>query len=619
MMLVRGDWFYVLLVLIDGFFMTRPYLYAIQQDNYRVGEIFKSKRLRFVYLIDLCTVAVFAAIWTLFYFLQARAFWGFVTALFFFITEFAMYFMEDLPSRKKPLRYTKRAVRCLIFVSLAATAVVTIGIAVANVHLNEVYLRYLVFFAYPICFPLIFIVATSVLNVFERINNARYERACARTLAKQDGLIKIAITGSYGKTSVKNYLHAMLSEKYNVLTTPASFNTPMGIAKSVKGLDGTQDVFIAEFGARRVGDIKKLMKIVSPQYTILTGINSQHLETFKTQDNIKREKCRILHVPHDGFCVVNRNLRSVAEDYMRAKRMESNVIYCGLSAKNTIDRTGQNDCLLINGIQAQSNANISMSQNERNYDNKFFGIDHELVNNEIKGDIYDSNLGSGSNDTFDVACVAGETYSSKIDAVNIRAGATGTNFDIIIDGTVYNVNTQLLGRHNIENILLAAEMAYALGVEAPYIIDAIENLQPVPHRMQLILGNGIRIIDDSFNSNPNGAECALDTLSMFEGRKVVLTPGLVELGEREYEENYELGKKMSVICDLAMLVGVKRTDPIKKGLLDGGFGGEIHIYDSLKDAENDFANRLKLDDVLLILNDLPDIYEEKKNKKTITK
>lgn len=130
--------------------------------------------------------------------------------------------------------------------------------------------------------------------------------------------------------------------------------------------------------------------------------------------------------------------------------------------------------------------------------------------------------------------------------------------------------------------------------------------------MELIHGNGIKIIDDSFNSNPDGARMAIETLSLFEGRKVVLTPGLVELGAQESEENYKLGISMSAVADLVMLVGAKRTDAIRRGLIDGGYGGEIHIYDSLKCAEDDFKDRLHVRDILLILNDLPDIYDEKR-------
>lgn len=533
MVLLRGDWFYVLLVFIAAFFMTRPYLYAIQQDNYRITEIFKNRRLRFVYLIDFCAVALFVGIWCIFYFLQTRAFWGFLTVLFFFIAEFAMYFMEDLPTRKKPLRYTKRAVRFLFFMTVFATAAVICAFAVGNARIEETYLRYLVLFGFPLAYPLMFILFGNVINLFERLNNKRYERRTRNRLSKNRRLIKIAITGSYGKTSVKNFLGSMLSSKFNVLVTPASYNTPMGISKTVNGLDGTHDVFIAEFGARRVGDIRTLMRIVKPDCTILTGINSQHLETFRTQENIAREKCRILSLDKDGFCVANASVRGIAEKVLEGRKHASSIIYAGLDS----------DC--------------------------------------------------------------------RFCAENICTTEEGTVFDLVLDGNVYSARTPLIGFQNIENIALAAAMAYRLGVEAPFILDAVEKLEPVPHRMQLLQGNGIKIIDDSFNSNPDGARAALETLALFDGRRVVLTPGMVELGSRENEENYRLGVHMGEIADLVLLVGMKRTDPIRRGLIDSGYGGEIHIYNSLADAEDDFANRLHVGDILLILNDLPDIYNEK--------
>ncbi len=530
MTLLRGDWFYVLIVALDAFFMTRPYLYVIQQDNYRVSEIFKSRRLAFVYIFDICAVSVFTAIWLAFYFFSSRAFWGFATVLFFFIAEFAMYFMEDIPKRKKPLKYTKRAVRCLLFVTAFTTAAVTCSFGIATARLEQNYLRYIVLFCFPLAYPVLFCVGASVINVFERLNNARYARRASKILSKRRNLIKIAITGSYGKTSVKNFLKAMLEKKYNVLATPASYNTPMGIVKAVNSLDETYDVFIAEFGARRVGDIRTLMNMVKPSLSILTGINSQHLETFGSEKNIAREKCRILEVGERGLCVVNSKVKDKAEFALEKLKKRPAVIYAG-----------------------------------------------EM------GDV----------------C-----------ARDIVMSEDGSDFKLVISGKEYPVTTPLIGRQNIENIALAAAMAHALGVEMPFILEAIEELEPVLHRMQLLRGEGILIIDDSFNSNPDGAACALDTLSMFPRRKVVLTPGLVELGGKEREENYKLGMKMAEVADLALLVGIKRTDPIRRGLLDGGFAGEIHIYDSLDGAREDFKCRLLAGDALLILNDLPDIYDD---------
>lgn len=532
MTLARGDWFYILLVALDSFFMARPYLYAIQNDNYRISEIFKNKRLRFVYALDIITVAIFTGIWLTFWFLNAKAFWGFLIALFFFIAEFAMYFMEDLPDRKKPLKYTKRAVRCLVFDTCVSTAAVSVAFAVATARLDDTYLRYLTFFAFPLVYPLIFVVSTAIINVFERLNNARYEKRAQKRL-NRDGLIKIAITGSYGKTSVKNFLETILSQKYNVLSTPQSYNTPMGIAKTVNALDDTHEVFIAEFGARRVGDVKKLMKIVNPQYSILTGINDQHLQTFKTEENIRQEKCRILDVG-DGTCVINAELKNITENVLLKKKVIPETIYAGL---------------------------------------------------DESADIY---------------------------AKNLSVNSYGSEFDVVVGDDIYSARTTILGIHNVQNIMLAVAMAMKLGVEMPYILHAIENLQPVAHRQQLLKGNGINIIDDSFNSNPDGAKFALMTLAMFDTRKVVMTPGLVELGSREGEENRILGKRIADVADVVLLIGNERTEPILRALKDCEFGGEIKRYSSLDMCEKDFVNTLKLGDTLLILNDLPDIYNDLK-------
>lgn len=529
MTLARGDWFYIVLVALDSFFMARPYLYVIQNDNYRVSEIFKNKHLRLVYALDVITVAVFCGIWLVFWFLNAKAFWGFLIALFFFITEFALYFMEDLPDRKKPLRYTKRTMRCLVFNTLVASGAVAVSFAIATANLGDMYLRYTIFFAFVLLYPLIFATVTSVINVFERLNNTRYENRAAKKLSRPD-LIKIAITGSCGKTSVKNFLAAMLCEKFNVLSTPQSYNTPMGIAKTVNSLDDTHEVFIAEFGARRVGDIKKLMKIVQPQYTILTGINNQHLQTFKTQENITREKCRILDVG-DGVCVINAELKNITESVLLQKKIIPETIYAGI---------------------------------------------------DTAADIY---------------------------AKNLSVGKDGSEFDIVIGDDEYHAHTAILGIHNVQNIMHAVAMALKLGVEMPFILNAIENLQPIAHRQQLIKGNGICIIDDSFNSNPDGAKFALMTLDMFDTRKVVMTPGLVELGSREAEENRILGKRIADVADVVLLIGGERVEPIFRALKESEFAGEIKRYSSLAMCEKDFVNTLKLGDTLLILNDLPDIYD----------
>lgn len=532
MTILRGDIFFIVLIAFVSLFMARPYIYVIQQDNYRLECILKSRRLKFIYFIDIVGFIVFTLIWGLFYFFQARAFWGFLTVLFFYIFEFALYFMEDMPERKKPLRYTKRVVRALLSVVLFGAGGMVALMAYTNVALADEYMKYVVLMAYPPVFPLVFSLIIGIVNVFEKLNNLRYEKSASKTLDKEE-LIKIAITGSYGKTSVKNMLAEMLKSKYNVLSTPASYNTPMGIAKTVSQLDASHDVFIAEMGARRVGDIKKLMKIVKPQYSILTAVNNQHLETFKTFENIFKEKSLVVSMlSGDGFAVINDKLKDSFHDYVEGKT------------------------------------------------------------NRLRQHMF-----------------AGFDEGSYVYAKDVYVGGEGSFFTLVIDGEEHKAATRLLGAHNIENITLAAALASALFIEPEAIVNAIAVLEPVPHRLELVEGNGIQIIDDSFNSNPDAARCSLEVLSMFNGRKIVMTPGLVELGKAETDENYILGREIARVADVAMLIGKKRVDIIRRGILDNGFQGEIYCYDTLKAAEADFVNRLHLNDVLLILNDLPDIYD----------
>ncbi|MCQ2603120.1 MAG: UDP-N-acetylmuramoyl-tripeptide--D-alanyl-D-alanine ligase, partial [Clostridia bacterium] len=433
--------------------------------------------MRLAYLLDIVTSAIFGGIYVGCYFLQSSAFWGFLAVTFFFISEIVLYFMEEIPDKKKPMRYTKRLVRGYVAVVIVVSSVFTVLLTRINFLIAGSYWRYSIFFGYTITFPLLFIVVMFVVNIFEKLNNYRYERRTKNTLYSSS-VKKIAITGSFGKTSVKNCLNIILSTKYRVLATPESYNTPMGIAKTVNTLDGSYDIFLAEMGARRKGDIKKLMKIINPDITVLTGINEQHLKTFKTFENIKAEKLKaVTMLRPDGFSVVSDKIKDYVEEIENKKNVRYSIIYSGISP----------EC-----------------------------------------DVYANEIG-----LTDYGCV----------------------FNLYFDGVPYVAKTKLLGKHNVENIALASAVAYEIGLTPDEIVAGIAKIQPVEHRLHLIHSDGIKIIDDTFNSNPDGARIALETLSLFDGRKIVVTPGLVELGSRESEENRILGEEIAIYCDIAILIG----------------------------------------------------------------
>ena len=152
-----------------------------------------------------------------------------------------------------------------------------------------------------------------------------------------------------------------------------------------------------------------------------------------------------------------------------------------------------------------------------------------------------------------------------------------------------------------------------LGLTLEEIRRGIEKVEPVEHRLNLVdNGNGIIVIDDAFNSNPVGARAALDVLSNFkEGRKIVITPGMVELGDMEEEANYTFGKELAEVCDFVILVGKKRTLPIQNGLKDVNFPEEgLFVAGTLTEATEILGHLSRPKDVVLFENDLPDNYSE---------
>ena len=170
--------------------------------------------------------------------------------------------------------------------------------------------------------------------------------------------------------------------------------------------------------------------------------------------------------------------------------------------------------------------------------------------------------------------------------------------------------TVLLGKHSVSNICLASSVAYKVGLTPQEIASGINRITSIGHRLELVPNNkNIVIIDDSYNSNVDGASAAMEVLSCFKGRKIVLTPGLVELGKMENVSNFELGRKIASTCDLAIVIGTHNAEMLIKGLKDGGMPATNISFAKTLNKGNELLNTmLKEGDVVLFLNDLPDNY-----------
>ncbi len=199
-------------------------------------------------------------------------------------------------------------------------------------------------------------------------------------------------------------------------------------------------------------------------------------------------------------------------------------------------------------------------------------------------------------------------------ATNIRYDSDGCQFEAHSPaGESETVKTRLLGAHNVQNILAAFAVGSIFGMRLKTMALAAESLEPVEHRLELKKRGNISIIDDAFNSNPVGAANAVATLSQFTGgKRIIITPGMVELGEIEEEENKKFGSAIArANLDKVYLVGQKRTKPIYAGLELGGFDmNKVSVVNSLFEANEDVKQILEPGDIILYENDLPDTYNE---------
>ena len=196
-------------------------------------------------------------------------------------------------------------------------------------------------------------------------------------------------------------------------------------------------------------------------------------------------------------------------------------------------------------------------------------------------------------------------------AADIKVSKAGTSFTVTSpDADHEEYTTKLVGQHNVENIVGAIACANCMGIPLAKLRPAVRRLESVPHRLELLQHGAVSILDDAYNSNPAGAKVALDTLALFDDVvKILVTPGMVELGDKEAEYNMEFGRQAAAVCDYIILVG-KQAQPIADGAREAGFDeNKLFIRDTLSEAT---ALMYEVDcgkeKVILLENDLPDNY-----------
>lgn len=463
--------------------------------------------------------------------------------LIFYFMVLAGLIIGTLASRKtglnakKPLVITARVQRILyIYILLVGFYFGGIMVTFEPGNFTALTFAFLFFFQCP---PFFLGGANFILiPVEERINN-RYLKQAKKKMKGMSPTI-IAITGSYGKTSIKHILAHILAASAPTLATPGSVNTPMGVVRIIREkLEKKHKYFIVEMGAYGPGSIERLCQITPPDLGIISAVGLAHFERFKSLKAVFSTKFELADAlkKNQGEVIVN----TAAIDPKRLKKY--------LKTNKRVVLCEGNSAFYLN----------SYSQTRR-------GLE-----------------------------------------IHLQIVWKGKEQDL-------EVEVPLFGPHQATNILLATVAALKLGIEPAIIKAALKTMPQISHRLEVSTHKGgLTVIDDAYNSNPAGFSSALDLLETLKkpaGRAILLTPGMVELGSEHNPQHRELGKKAAKIVDLALVVG-----PVRMASFIDAFqevrerNGILHTFKTQNDAEKWLFANGEAEDVVLIENNLPDIYE----------
>lgn len=347
--------------------------------------------------------------------------------------------------------------------------------------------------------PLVNALIVALFYPFTQFGKAKKLKAANRKIAQMQGLKVIGITGSYGKSSVKEFLSQMLEKKFNVLKTPGNTNTEIGVAEVVlKNLKPEHQVFIVEAGAYKIGEIKKIAEMVKPRIGIITAVKDAHLGLFGSLENIKKAKFELIEsLPEFGVAIFNNDNAGSAELAERAK--------------NKVIRYGKSD-------------------------------------------------------------------GSDLRAEKLEADVDGVSFEV--KGVKFFA--PLPGLQNVSNILGAMAAALELGMKLEDLVDTVAGLKTRDHTLTVKkISADLVLVDDTYNANPDGVIAGLDYLSLFKDwQKIVVFPGMLELGERTDAEHQRVANKMSEVCDFVVLTSHDFDKSLMAGFEEKNYTNYSHYIEN---------------------------------------
>lgn len=431
---------------------------------------------------------------------------------------------------KKRLAMTARATRIY---AIALVLILALGVAAARATGPIV-----LWLAMVQLVPLALVAANLLLAPFEARNQGRYWREARDVLRRVDPMV-IAITGSYGKTSVKHILGHVLETTAPTLITPGSVNTAMGIARVVRErLQPHHRYFVVEMGAYGPGSIGRLCALTPPKMGIVTAIGMAHYERFKTLETVAAAKFELAEaVAANGGKTI---AAAAVMEFIAPRRF------------------------------AETHAEALVT--------------------------------------------VGAAAGAAVAVGEIRQEIDGVIVTIAWQGRQYELRAPLFGLQQAGNIALAFTAACSLGLAPEDVVASLRSTPQIAHRLEVKReASGATLIDDAYNSNPVGFAAALEVLDVLRtpgGRRILVTPGMAELGAAHDEEHRRIGRLAASHVDVLVAVAPHRVAPLAQSFAEAAPTAEIVSCPGFAEAQAWMARNVATGDVVLLENDLPDLLEQ---------
>jgi UDP-N-acetylmuramoyl-tripeptide--D-alanyl-D-alanine ligase len=436
---------------------------------------------------------------------------------------------------KKRLAMTARATR-IYLVALVLLAIIGVAAALATGPLAQGIWLWIV----PVqLVPLALVAGNLLLAPSEAKTQRRYWREAEDALRRIDPMV-IAVTGSYGKTSVKHILGHVLETAAPTLITPGSVNTAMGIARVVRErLQPHHRYFVVEMGAYGPGSIRRLCALTPPKMGIITAIGMAHYERFKSLETVAEAKFELA------------------------------------------------DAVAANGGTVVAAADVLEFAAPRRFTQAHPGV------------------------LLSVGAEAG----ALVAIAAMRQDVDGVAVTVAWQGRSYELRAPLFGLQQGRNLALAFAAACTLGLAPEDVVASLRSTPQIAHRLEVKReASGATLIDDAYNSNPVGFAAALQVLDLLRrpgGRRILVTPGMVELGAAHDEEHRRIGRLAAAHVDVLVAVAPHRVAPLAASFAEAAPEAEIVSCPGFAEAQAWMARNIAADDVVLLENDLPDLLEQK--------